>query len=143
MNPVKYHYFNQFTQIIDETEYLRLEHESESTFLIKKSNNEVLLEDDFYGNPTCGLIDKNNKWAIVGGTHLRLWTVDFEQYYQTEVFKNIHLIRIKNSKIIEILIDPWDEIAAIWELNLESRELIKIKNFRKYYGKPYCENIEW
>ncbi|MBR9919139.1 hypothetical protein GYB29_16055 [bacterium] len=55
--------------ILYETERLKLENEFEATFLTEKSTGKTLMEDDFIGDPSCGLIDKNNKWAIVAGEH--------------------------------------------------------------------------
>jgi len=63
----------QSLTIIDETEELMIGHLYETAYLIKKSKGEVLLEDDFMGDIQCGIIDRNNKWAILGGTHLSLW----------------------------------------------------------------------
>jgi len=134
---------NQFTKIINETDLLKLEHEFESTFLVNKVNHQVLMVDDFYGEPVCGLIDTENNWAVVAGAHLTLWKPDLEIKYQTKEFKNIHSIRLKNNKTIEILTDPWDKVSAIWELDLQTNELIKGVNFNKYIGKKYVEQIEW
>ncbi len=56
--------------VLYETDLLIFEHEYEFIRLRKKSPGDILLEDDFYGVPYCGLIDINNKWAIVAGDHL-------------------------------------------------------------------------
>ena len=63
--------------------------------------------------------------------------------FENENFKWIHSLRIKNLNIGEILIDPWSEISAIWELNIETNELSKIKNFTKYSDKEYSESVKW
>ncbi len=51
--------------ILYETDELILENEYEATWLKEKSTGKVLLEDDFYCDPECGLIDDNNNWAIL------------------------------------------------------------------------------
>lgn len=140
---IKYRTPNQFSKIIDETEELRLEYEFESTYLVQKSNNQILMEDDFYGDPQCGVIDENNKWAIVGGRHLIFWIENLKKHYETEEFKDIYAIRIKEVEVIHILTDPWAEFSAIWELSIKSGKLSKVSEFKKYQGKEYIENVEW
>ena len=140
---IKYRTQNQFTKTICESEELRLEHEWESTYLVRKSDNQVLMEDDFLGDPGCGLIDEKNNWAIVAGTHLTLWTPNGETKYQTAKFKHIHSIRLKDKDTVAILTDPWAEYSAIWELSLKTKELKKVKDFNKYQGKVYTENVKW
>ena len=134
---------NQDKRVIDETEELRLEYQFEETFLINKLNNQILLEDNFFGDPQCGLIDKENKWVIIGGIHLTLWTPNETRKYQTREFKNIHSVRVQNEEIVEILTDPWNEDAGIWELNIKSQTLSKVSNFKKYLDEEYTEQVEW
>jgi len=140
---IKYRTPNQFTKTIYETKELRLEHEWESTYLVRKSDKKIFMGDDFLGEPKCGLIDKENNWAIVAGTHLTLWTPNGETRFQTEKFRDIHSIRLKDKDTFEILIDPWVKFSAIWELSLKNKELKKVKDFNKYQGKVYTANVEW
>jgi hypothetical protein len=44
-----------------ETDKLLLLHEWETAFLKDKRSGAILLKDIFIGDPTCGLIDKNNR----------------------------------------------------------------------------------
>ena len=60
--------------IFYETDKLKLENEFDANFLTDKSTGATLLEDDFHGEPKCGLIDKQDNWAIVAGDHLTIWT---------------------------------------------------------------------
>lgn len=129
--------------ILAESSQLVLVHEYENAYLIEKSTQKVLLYDDFYGNPEVGLIDKNNNWAIVAGEHLTIWTKEKIIIYNNNVIQWIDKIRLKNNETIEILTDPWSDKSTIWELNLTSFNLTKIKDFKKYQGKPFCEDVEW
>ena len=112
-------------KILFETERLKLENEFEATFLIDKTTGETLMEDDFYGYPNCGLIDNDNKWAIVAGEHLTIWTPKKWKRIDDEDLKWIQAIRIKSSDTVEILTDPWDRNSAIWEINLKTFEFTK------------------
>ena len=103
--------------IIDETEKLKLEFEHESAILTEKSSGKILLEDEFYGNPNCGIIDSENKWAIIAGIHLTFWKPNTSKKYQNESFKWVHSLRIKDEITVEILTDPWSEKSSVWELN--------------------------
>lgn len=50
---------------------------SSDTFLkmviyIEKQSGDEILHDDFYGDPTCGLIGKTNEGAIIAGALIKL-----------------------------------------------------------------------
>lgn len=130
--------------ILYETDRLKIEHEFENTWLVDKMTGKVLLEDDFYGEPDVALIDKNNKWAIVANLHLSIWTdTGRTTSIQTKEFRSIHSLRVKTERIVEVLTDPWSEISAIWELDIETFDINKIKNFTDYHLKEHTENIIW
>ena len=130
-------------KILFETDKLRIENEFEATFLIDKSTGEILLEDDFYGDPQCGLIDKDNNWAIVAGEHLTIWTPEKWKRIEDEELKSIHDIRLKQENIVEILTDPWSKKSAIWELHIDSLKYRKISDFDKYKSQEYTDNVVW
>lgn len=130
-------------RLLYETEKLKFENEYENTCLVDKLTGTILLKDDFYGDPTCALIDKNNKWAIVAGEHLTQWKPDKTDRIDNENLKWIHGLRIKNENTVEILVDPWSNFAAIWEINIETFQIKKIKNFNRYKDQPFTENVEW
>ncbi|MBD8491343.1 hypothetical protein IFO69_21515 [Echinicola sp. CAU 1574] len=126
-----------------ETDKLKLENEFEATFLTDKKSGKTLMEDDFYGDPNCGLIDKDNKWAIVAGEHLTIWTPKKWTRINDEELKWIHSIRIKNSETVEILTDPWNDNSAIWEIDTRTFDFKKIKDFEDYKDQEYSENVIW
>lgn len=128
---------------IQETEKLKLEFEQELAVLTEKSSGKILLEDEFCGNPNCGIIDSENKWAIIAGIHLTFWKPNQTKKYRNESFEWIHSLRMKNKKTVEILTDPWSKNSSIWELNTENAELNKIKDFTDYRNKEYSESVEW
>lgn len=134
---------NKSNVVIDETDELRLEHEFEATFLVKKESNEVLITAEFYGVPECGLIDKANNWAIVAGDFLLLWTPNFVKKYHDDTFRDFHALRCKSQNIVEVLTDPWSDFSAIWELNTINGEVLKISDFKKAKGIEYTDDIDW
>lgn len=129
--------------IICETDKLLLKHFFEEAVLIEKSTKRVLIEDDFYGDPTCGLIDVNNNWAIVAGDHLTIWTRKMVRISQHEDLRRIHALRVKDLDKVEILTDPYASNAAIWEINTKTCQVYKVKDFNNYKDKEYTENIIW
>ncbi|KXX66560.1 hypothetical protein [Flammeovirga sp. SJP92] len=129
-----------------ETEKLKITYEFERVFLIEKPSGKMLLSDDFYGNPNCGLISVSNKWAIIGGEHLTVWkkiNIPPTEKFIVEHFEWIHDMRLKSNNSIELLTDPWSESSAVWELDIETMTFMKIKDFKDYIGKAYCEQVEW
>jgi hypothetical protein len=126
-----------------ETNELILEHEYELVHLKEKATGKVLLEDDFYGDPECGLIDKENRWAIVTGEHLTIWTPEDFRIIKNEDIKWVHSLRAKNSDLVEILVDPWSDISSIWEIDVSTFEVRKVRDFDDYKDKDYTENIIW
>ncbi|MTI23044.1 hypothetical protein E1176_18585 [Fulvivirga sp. RKSG066] len=129
--------------VLYETEQLKIEHEYESTYLTDKNSGDILLDDDFYGDPKCGLIDPQNKWAIIGGEHLVLWTPLTTKVIEDEDLRWIHELRLKNENTVEILIDPWSSKSSIWEVNTSTFEYAKLRDFTNYQGKEYTEEIYW
>ena len=101
------------------------------------------MQDEFIGNPHCGLIDPDNKWAIVAGKHLTIWRPEECIKIVDEEVNWIHSIRIKDSNTVEILTDPWKRNSAIWEINPQSYKYIKVKDFNDYKNKEYSENVIW
>ena len=131
-------------KLITETTALRVEHEFEVARLIRKSNNQILIETEFYGDIQCGLIDTENQWAILAGEFMVFWTVKFQREYRSELFKDIYALRLSsNGETIDVLTDPWSDISAIWTLTIKDGELVKKTDFIDYKGKAHIDNVEW
>lgn len=134
--------------VLFETDKLRIEHEFENAYLIEKQSGKELMFDDFYGDPECGLISLKNDWAIIAGEHLTIWRSSKRKNKQKERIEHdelkwIHDIRLKSENIVEILTDPWSEKSAIWELNIDSLQFKKLRDFKDYFETEYKENIDW
>lgn len=129
--------------ILAETENLKLEHLYEAVYLIEKSTGKILFEDEFYGDPSCGLIDENEDWAIVAGEHLSIWTSYKWKRTDHEQLKWIHDLRSKDPYLVEILIDPFGENSSIWEIHTRSFEFKKIRDFDDYRGREYSDDVIW
>lgn len=124
------------------TERLQIIHDYENAYLIDKFGNQIM-EDEFYGDPECGLIGPNNDWAIIAGEHITVWKKGLNEKLRNDDLKWIHSLRLKNNHLVEILIDPWNKFSAIWQLNIQTMEYVKIKDFTKYRTSEFCENVEW
>lgn len=129
--------------VLDETDKLILEHHYESVTLKEKATGKVLFEDELYGEPGCGLIDKNHRWAIIAGESLILWTPDRTECIDHAEIKWVHAIRVKTPEIVEFLVDPWSECAAVWQLNPMTFELDKIRDFKTYKDREYVDGVVW
>ena len=129
--------------VLYETNQLRLERNSEVVLLRNKSNQKILMKEDFLGDASCGIIDKDGNWAVVGGEYLLIWTVSQYNKVEEEGLKWIHSLRFKNWEILEILTDPWSEYSAVWELNLQSFQCTKVRDFNDYKNQKYTEEVIW
>ena len=130
--------------ILFETSKLKIEHEHEFAYLVRKLTGKRLLTDDFYGDPSCGLISPNNDWAIIAGEHLTIWRKGKE----VEIIDNTELqyvedIRHKSNNIVEILIDPSCVHSAIWQLEIDTLNFTKLRDFKDYFDKVRPEKIIW
>lgn len=131
--------------LLYETDLLRLEHEYESTFLVEKKSGKVLCEDEFYGDPTCGLISPDNDWAIMAGEHLCIWKKQGDEITSigTEIIQEIHGLKLVDKDQVEILTDPWSEKSAIWRLDIRNNALVWLRDFPDYREQPHTEHIVW
>ncbi|WP_316348877.1 hypothetical protein [Desulfuromonas acetoxidans] len=129
--------------VLDETDLLILEHHYESVTLKEKATGKVLFEDDLYGEPGCGLIDKNHRWAMIAGESLIVWTPDRIERIDHAEIKWVHAIRVKTPEIVEFLVDPWSEYAAVWEVNPMTFEFNKIRGFDTYKDREYVDMVVW
>lgn len=129
--------------ILFESKNLRLENEFEATFLVNKHSGQILLDDDFYGDPKCGLIDEHERWAVVAGEHLTVWTPQQIKKFEETEPKWIHELRVNSSGQVELLTDPWGNNPAIWVLDTRTFELRKSRDFLNYQGEEHVENVAW
>jgi len=102
-----------YMSVLDETDKYFIGHIFEDSYLIEKKSGKEILYDDFYGDPTCGLISKTNEWAIIAGEHITVWKNGKIIKVDNEEIKWVHSIRTSDDKIIEILINPWAENSSI------------------------------
>lgn len=131
-------------EILDETEELILGHIFEHAFLIVKATNEMInLDEDSYGDPSCGIIDKMNDWCAVGGSLLVIWIDNKVDQIKDADLCWIYAIRQVGKYEMEILTDPWAESVAIWHFNVQTKEKRKIRPFPDYKGKRYTDDVVW
>jgi hypothetical protein len=128
---------------LNETNEYVLGHIFEEIYLVNKVTQERYGLGTMYGDPSCGLIDQDNKWCIVGGSTLIIWTTKGTTELKVSALYEACRIRQINHQTVQILIDPWADHSSIWELNILDKSYVKIGDFKNYQGKPYTEQIEW
>jgi hypothetical protein len=137
-----YHNLYNATDVIyyGQTETLALLSVSESAYLLHLDTKKVTCIDGFYGDPTCGLISLDSKWAVIGGEHLVVWN----QGKLSEIpLKWIFAFRQTDTDKIHILTDPWEITSAVWELDITTLELRQIRPFMDYLEQPYTNQVIW
>jgi hypothetical protein len=130
-------------QILDETDKYFIGHIFEDAYLIEKRNGEEIVHDDFYGDPSCGLISKNNDWVVIAGEHLTIWTKGKTTKIDNEDLRWVYALRTNDQETVEILIDPWTDKSAIWTLNIATLQIKKVKDFDDYREKEHTDEIVW
>ena len=122
-----------------------LEHEYEDVYLTSKRVTASIFMSDFYGDAHCGLISKDEKWCLVGGSTFLLWDIEASAPVDW-VGKDliwIEDIRQIDTCKFQILTDPWSKKSTIWEINVKDKTVCKVQNFTKYLDTTYTENIDW
>ncbi|RFP63633.1 hypothetical protein D0N36_18270 [Hymenobacter lapidiphilus] len=126
--------------VVAETNELLLGHTFEDAVLVRKRNGEYLLEDDFYGDPSGGLIGPDNEWAVVVGEHLTVWHHNTGvSRIEDEHLRGIQALRLVGQTHVEFLVDPWGLRAAIWCLRPSDRTYVKVRDFLDYRDREYTE----
>ena len=128
---------------LDEIDSYVLFSEHEDVFLFDKDSNREVWRTSMYGNATCGLLGLVNEWAVIGGKHLIIWINNKLQEIKEPDLKWIHDMRQTGDYEIEILIDPWSEKSAIWNLNIQTLKKSKVADFNDYKEKPYQDSVAW
>ncbi len=150
MRPYK-GYINEnenFKKLFENTIML-LGHVFEKTYIINKVTKEENPVFQFDNDPTCGLIGKYNDWCLVGGDFLVLRTWIDNSVRFLDDLKNIHSLRAIGDYTVQILIDPWSEHSAIWEMEIDLNKLTrpvnltKLRDFKDYIETPYTDEPIW
>lgn len=128
---------------LDEIDSYMLFSQHEDVFLFDKDSNKEVWRTSMYGNATCGLLGLVNEWAVIGGEHLIVWIDNKLNPITDTELKWIHDLRQIGDDEIEILIDPWSERSAVWQLNLKTFKKTRIKDFNDYKDQPYQDKVNW
>ena len=128
---------------LHETDQLVLGHIFENAYLTNKDTNDSIFIGHFYGDPNCGIIGSDNSWCLVGGYTLTLWTTNELTEIKDDTVNWTFKIRQTDTYKVEPLIDPWADHSSVWELDIQTKSLRKIKDFNDYKNQSYTENIVW
>ncbi len=125
----------------------------ENSYLYNKLTQQEFAIFQFYGDPNCGLVAKDNDWCLIGGEVLVFYMLLGKYPTVTLIgdLRDVHSLRMIDKNIIQILIDPWSEEAAIWQLvivdnpekSVRPTSLTKLREFNDYKDQPYTEDINW
>ncbi len=138
-----------FKTLIESPNYI-LGNIFEYGYIIDKKTGRTIYLGSSYGDPTFGIIDKNEQWALLLGHTSYLWThselSNLNESHSTsgEIFEWPFDARQINDFGVEILDDPWSDNPGIYSLNVKSKSIKRIKDFRKL-EIPYADNlkIDW
>ena len=127
---------------LDETDKYIIGHVFENAYLIDKITGEKIYLGNLYGDPSCGIIDKGNKWCLVGGETLVIWKTDGTiSPIKDEVLYWTCRVRQIDSYNVELLVDAWSDRSSIWKLNIDTFDRHKVKDI--ITNGRYEENLDW
>jgi hypothetical protein len=112
------------SKVLFETDTLLIGHSFEKAFMIIKESGLTIFSDFFYGDPSCGLIDKHNRWAIIAGDHITVWKDGNLLKFSQEQIPWVHSLRETESNIVEFLVDPFSSMSSIWEIDIDTLKLV-------------------
>ena len=122
---------NKYFQVLTESKNYILGHEFEYGYLVDKRTKTEIYLGGVYGDPEFGLIDKNEKWAIIFGHETYLWTPDEIKQLKGALFSNTYDAKQASDFEIDILDDPWTDNPGIFRYHIQTGILTKIKDFPK------------
>ena len=116
-------------------------------YMIDKKTGHNIYLGESYGDPAFGIIDKDEQWAILFGHTSYLWTnaefLTLNKIHSTarEIFEWPFDARQINDFEVEILDDPWGDNPGIYKLNMKSKSIKQIRDFKKL-DIPYDDNLK-
>lgn len=137
-------------RLLAESKNYVLGHEFEYCYLYKKMTGHSIYLGDCYGDPSFGLIDKNENWALVLAHPAYLWTPSHIfnlNEGQSSAARQLNFpftARQIGNFEVEILDDPWSDNPGIHNLNAQTGVIQRIRDFKRLES-PYDDNteIEW
>ncbi|SEP01536.1 hypothetical protein SAMN05192574_1193 [Mucilaginibacter gossypiicola] len=128
--------------VLDETEDLLLGYQFESVYLLDKTQNSKLYLGDIYGDPIFGLISEDGYWCLAGGSRCILWKEGIGAI-EIEGPNLCWAVKVKqvSDMRVELLIDPWSENGAVWQLDIDTLKKEKIRDYR--LDSEYTEDYDW
>jgi hypothetical protein len=115
----------------------------ENAYLIKLQPYQEIAMGDFYGDPSCAVIDEENKWCLIGGNTLTIWRVhDGCIHIDDENIKWLAQMRQTSSFTVELLVEGIaNNKMSIWEIDINSSNRTKIRDIEK--GLKTVDTIDW
>lgn len=137
-------------KILAESETYILGNEFEYGYIIDKKTKSNIYLGSSYGDPSFGIIDKNEQWALLLGHTSYLWTPkelsNLNEIHSDsdEMLEWPFVARQISDFEVEILEDPWSDNPGIFILNVKDKSVKRIRDFKKLEVPYDCKlNIEW
>ncbi len=139
-------------KILAESQNYILGHVFEYGSIIDKRTGTGTYIGDSYGDPTFGIIDQKEKWALLFGHDTYMWTpsgikyLNDEMFVHEEVFESPYDAKQINDFEVEILDDPWGQNPGIYNFNIMTSKVIKIRSFKQLtipYDKYNRTKLLW
>ena len=130
-------------RILFQTDRYIAGHEYEYAYLIDNKTNKEVYMGGFYGDPCCAIIDNKGTWCVFGGETINILVFGFKiAIIDKPELKWVMKLRQTGNFVIELLIDPWSEYGAVWQLDVRTLESKKLRPF-DLSSEPNTADIDW
>lgn len=135
------HLADKSFRVLAQSNRLIVGHIYEEAFLIDKLDEMIIPLGGFYGDPSCAAISPSDTWAVLGGEdRILIWHGG--KIIEKAIDSPFEL-RVEDEQTVSILTDPWSDTSAIWQLQIGTFELIKMRDFPNYINQEYTEHVSW
>jgi hypothetical protein len=141
--------------VLAESRQFVLGNSYESVVVVRKADSSQFAAGEHYGDPKVGLISPSEEWFVTGGEGLLCYSVSagLQSFFRqgcppvpagTKVrYWPVHSARFESESVVRVLIDPWSEYASVWELDLKSSSISKLREGPRLHGQPYQDVVHY
>lgn len=113
--------------VIAETSKLEVGGLWEQVYLLDKSNNKECFLGEFDGVTDIGVIDPNNKWAVVANDKIVVWKNGNLTTIEKDEMKNVEKIELIGDNLVLLTVDTLNlnNNKSTWQLDVNALMLIR------------------
>jgi len=123
-----------------------LTHAYETVFVLCRATGQRTVVAHHYGDPVCGMIAPDESWFASAGEGVSVYTFSggAAHYLRSQGAPcHVAAIRSDGPATIRILVDPWSDQAAVWQLQPGTGRLVKLRDGPHLQDQPYRADVAY